>query len=485
MKFNRLQFVFLLAAAFVLGALGAFASVKYFQPMMLQNSSNSLVVSPNHSEETKGDVQNIRLAYDLIKQHYFEEVDENELVEGAIQGMLETLEDPYSSYMNEDAMERFNEQIESSFQGIGAEVSMIDGKVTVVAPIKDSPAEKAGLRPNDQILEVDDEPLEGLDLNEAVERIRGEKGSEVVLLIQRQGTSEPFTVQVVRDDIPVITVESELYEEDGKKTGYIDIRTFSETTEKEFIDALTELEGKNIDGLILDVRGNPGGLLTSIEEILQHFIPKNIPYLQTEDRTGHREKFYTMLEEKKPYPINVIIDEGSASASEILAVAMKEVGYDIIGETSFGKGTVQQAVPLSDQQAGSTIKLTFYKWLSPKGNWIHEKGVEPTVKQSQPDFYYASPIIIEETLRFDDTDEQIKHAQLLLKELGYDPEREDGYFDRETEEQIKSFQDQVGLAATGELDEETAFAIETEIMDRIHSGDYDLQLKKALEVLYK
>src|SRR5699024_6610925 len=156
---------------------------------------------------------------DLINQHYDEEVDSDKLLEGAIQGMLETLDDPYSSYMNEEAMERFNEQIESSFQGIGAEVSMVDDTVTIISPIKDSPAEKAGLRSNDQIMKVDDESLEGLDLNEAVEKIRGEKGSEVVLLIQRQGASKPFEVTVVRDDIPLITIESELEDVDGKKTG--------------------------------------------------------------------------------------------------------------------------------------------------------------------------------------------------------------------------------------------------------------------------
>src|SRR5699024_11083853 len=299
--------------------------------------------------------------------------------------------------------------IESSFQGIGAEVSMKEGQVTIISPIKDSPAEKAGLRTNDQILQVDDQKLENMDLNEAVEHIRGEKGSEVDLLIQRTGASDPFEVTLTRDEIPMETVEADTEDVDGKKTGIITISSFSETTSDEFTKALDKLEEDElskaldkleedgIDGLVIDVRGNPGGLLDSVEEIMEHFFPKDIPYVQVEDRDGHKDKYYSDLEEKKDYPIDIVVDEGSASASEILAVALKEIDYDVIGETSFGKGTVQKAMPLDN---GGTLKLTFFKWLSPEGNWIHDEGVEPTVEQKQPDYYYVNPVQIEDTLTF-------------------------------------------------------------------------------------
>src|SRR5699024_6856480 len=157
--------------------------------------------------------------------------------------------------------EKFNEQIQSSFQGIGAEVSMVDGKVTVVAPIKDSPAEKAGIRPNDQILQVDDEKLEGLNLNEAVEKIRVEKGSEVTILIVRKVSSDFFVVTLNHDDISIDTVYTDEIDVDGKKTGIIEINSVSETTPEEFDEALKELEADDIEGLVIDVRGNPGGLL--------------------------------------------------------------------------------------------------------------------------------------------------------------------------------------------------------------------------------
>src|SRR5699024_1359599 len=450
----------------VIGFLGAYIGLKVMQPKLMASNN----ISVPFTSESKADSEEmgiIKEAYDLIDTHYVEGVEEGQLLEGAIQGMLDTLEDPYSSYMNAEAMEKFTEQIESSFQGIGAEVSLVDGKVTIISPIKNSPAEKAGLRSNDQILQVDEESLEGLDLNEAVSKIRGEKGSEVVLLIERAGSTKPIEYTLVRDDIPIETVYEEVKTIEGKKTGVIQITSFSETTADEFTEALNSLEDDGIEGLVIDVRGNPGGLLDAIEDMLQHFIPSDIPYLQVEDGNGEKDKYYTNLKEKKPYPINVVVDEGSASASEILAVAMKEVGYDIIGETTFGKGTVQQAVPIGKEEGQSTVKLTFFKWLSPEGNWIHDKGVKPTVKQKQPDYYYTSPIQMEETLKFDQTDEQIKHAQVMLKGLGFDPKREDGYFDEATKQAVEAFQKDQELSVTGEIDEETAGVIEAQILEKI------------------
>ena len=468
----------------VIGFLGAYIGLKVMQPKLMASNN----ISVPFTSESKADSEEmgiIKEAYDLIDTHYVEGVEEGQLLEGAIQGMLDTLEDPYSSYMNAEAMEKFTEQIESSFQGIGAEVSLVDGKVTIISPIKNSPAEKAGLRSNDQILQVDDESLEGLDLNEAVSKIRGEKGSEVVLLIERAGSSKPIEYTLVRDDIPIETVYEDMKTIDGKKTGIIQITSFSETTADEFTEALNSLEDDGIEGLVIDVRGNPGGLLDAIEDMLQHFIPSDTPYLQVEDGNGEKDKYYTNLKEKKPYPINVVVDEGSASASEILAVAMKEVGYDIIGETTFGKGTVQQAVPIGKEEGQSTVKLTFFKWLSPEGNWIHDKGVKPTVKQKQPDYYYTSPIQMEETLKFDQTDEQIKHAQVMLKGLGFDPKREDGYFDEATKQAVEAFQKDQELSVTGEIDEETAGVIEAQILEKIRNEEDDLQMKKALDVLYQ
>lgn len=484
MNFKKRYILLILVLAFAVGLLGAYTGFKIMEPKMTATEKIDIPFTQKKSDDSlDGQMETVKQAYELIDEHYVGDIEEGQLLEGAIQGMLETLNDPYSSYMSGEAMDEFNEQITSSFQGIGAEVSMVDGKVTVVSPIKGSPAEKGGVRTNDQILKVDDQELEGMDLNEAVEHIRGEKGTEVVLTVQRKGAKKPFEVTLVRDDIPIETVHSEMKEIDNKKTGIIEISNFSETTSKEFTEALEKLEQDGMEGLVLDVRGNPGGLLDSVEEILDHFIPKDVPYVQIEDRDGKKDKYYSQLEEKKPYPINVVTDEGSASASEILAVAMKEVGYDTVGETSFGKGTVQQAVPLNKED-GSTIKLTFFKWLSPEGNWINEKGVTPTVEQKQPEFYYTNPISVDKPFVLDQTDDEIENAQKMLKGVGHDPKRYDGYFDENTEKAVKDFQKEKDLKATGELDEKTAAAIETEIIDMIRSGKQDVQLQKALDVLY-
>ncbi|HLQ95556.1 MAG TPA: S41 family peptidase [Pseudogracilibacillus sp.] len=479
MNFRGKNIFILLIVVLAVGFFGAALGIKVFQ----SDDANTVNSSISDADSSEGDSDRVERVQDIIKENYIEDVDDEELTEGAIKGMLETLDDPYSSYMSGEEMEDFNEEISSSFQGIGAEVSMQDDKVTVIAPIKDSPAEKAGIRPNDQILKVDDEELEGMDLNEAVSHIRGEKGSEVELLVERKGVSDPFTVTLTRDDIPVETVETDIEEVDGKKTGILEINSFAETTAEETEDAVDELEDKDIEGLVLDVRGNPGGLLDSVEDIMDLFVPDDLPYVQIEDRDGDKDKFYSDLEEKKEYPINILIDEGSASASEILAVALKENGYDTVGETSFGKGTVQQTVPI-DQEEGDTLKLTNFKWLSPEGNWIHEKGVEPTEEQEQPDYYTVNPLQIEDTLKEDQTDEQIKTAQIMLTGLDFETDRKDGYFDESTADAVKDFQKEDDLEVTGEIDEETAGKLETEIIEAIRDGDDDKQLEKALEVLY-
>ncbi|WP_087972580.1 S41 family peptidase [Oceanobacillus rekensis] len=482
MKLKKAQIILILVAALFLGFGGAYAGVQIAEPEASESQNGTKTAGNADGTELSGDLTKVDQAYDLIKQNYLEDVEDEQLIEGAIEGMLSTLEDPHTSYMDVETVDQFNDQIESSFEGIGAEVSMVNDLVTIVAPIKDSPAEKAGLRPNDQVLTVDGESLEGLNLNEAVAKIRGEKGSEVVLKIQRSGVAEAFDVTITRDEIPVETVYTHKETIDGKETGILEVTNFSENTADEFEEQLEALEKEGIEGLIIDVRGNPGGLLNVVEEMLALFVPKDIPYIQIEDGNGNKEEYHSQLDEKKEYPISVLINEGSASASEILAVAMKELGYDVVGETSYGKGTVQQAVPLGD---GSSIKLTTFKWLSPKGEWINETGVEPTIETKQPKYYYTYPIQAEESFAYDQTSEGIGNMQVMLSGLGYDTGRTDGYFSKETETAVKAFQTDNDLDATGKVNQETAGLIETQLIEKVRNGDDDEQLETALEELYQ
>ena len=418
-------------------------------------------------------------AYSLILNNYVEKVDGNQLIEGAIQGMVATLKDPYSVYMDKEMAEQFNEVLDSSFEGIGTEIGMEDGKIIIVSPYKDSPAEKAGLKPKDEILKVDGESVKGLDLYETRLKIRGEKGTSVKLEINRAGISNPITFSIVRSEIPLDTVFSSIKKDGGKNIGYIELTTFSENTAKDFREQLNKLETEGIEGLVIDVRGNPGGLLSSVQAIVSEFITKDQPFLKIEERTGKIQSFYTDLKEEKDYPIAVLTDGGSASASEILAGALQEAGqYPLIGEKTFGKGTVQQAVEMGD---GSNIKLTLYKWLTPDGNWIHKKGIEPTLQVHQPSFFTVHPLNVEKTLELDMSDEQIKYAQAILKGLGFETGREDGYYDDQTEIAVKAFQKVQGIEVTGKIDQKTAEQLESRILEKIKDDANDVQLLTAIK----
>src|SRR5699024_5245133 len=212
------------------------------------------------------------------------------------------------------------------------------------------------------------------------------------------------------------------------------------------------------------------------------FVPKDIPFVQIEDQNGNKEKHFSELDNKKDYPVSILIDEGSASASEILAVALKEVGYDVVGTNSFGKGTVQQAVPLGEE---GMIKLTFFKWLSPEGNWINEKGVKPTVEIKQPDYYYSNLIKVDKPFKLDESDDNIETAQIILNGLGYNLDRKDDYFDKDTVSTVQEFQSEHIITEKGEIDVETASALELQIIEQIRDAKDDLQMDAVLEALYK
>lgn len=445
---------------------------------MLVGSESKEDAAKKENGAARIELKKVEQAYALIRDQYVEKVKDEQLVEGAIEGMLLTLNDPYSVYMNKETAEQFGQALDSSFGGIGTEIGVEDGKMIIVSPYKDSPAEKAGLKPKDEVIKINGESVEGLNLYEMSLKIRGKKGTKVTLEIKRSGVTEPLKLKITRDEIPVETVFSSINKVKGMNIGYIELTTFSEGTANDFKKQLKTMEEKGIEGLVIDVRGNPGGLLSSAQEILGLLVTKDKPYLQIAQRNGDTETFFTNLPEKKKYPIAVLTDKGSASAAEILAGALNEAGeYPLIGEKTFGKGTVQQAVPMGD---GSDIKLTLFKWLTPDGNWIHKKGIKPTIEVHQPDYFNVHPLQVEKTFKRDMTNPQIQYAQGMLKGLGFEPGRDDGYYDAKTEIAIKALQQQEGLTVTGELDQKTAAKLEEAIVQKIKDEDNDVQLKTAL-----
>lgn len=419
--------------------------------------------------------------YELISSRYLTPVDHDKLLNGAIHGMVEALDDPFTSYMDPDEAKQFDDTIHSSFQGIGAEVSLESGRVTIVAPIKGSPAEEAGLRSNDVILTVNGESLDGLTLTQAVMKIRGPKGTQAKLGILRGSAAEAIEVIVVRDDIPVETVYGEMVTD---AIGKIEIRQFATNTAVRFKEELEQLESKGMKSLIIDVRNNPGGLLPVVVEIAESFTAKGEPILYIEDRDG--KQVPTLSEAKtspKQLPVAVLINNGSASASEILAGLFKDTGLGkLVGEKTFGKGTVQVTFE-KEMGDGSNIKMTTYKWLTPSGTWIHKEGIAPDEEVQQPAFYQVMPFSKKVELAPDMNSEDVRSLQVMLEGLGYDPERDDGYFSIQTAEALKQYQTAKGLAPTGKADVATMESLETDIIAHMKDPKNDAQLNEAIRLL--
>ena len=433
------------------------------------------VVSP---KTDRGEFDKLYNAYDAVKKQYFEDVDDEELVNGAINGMVDALGDPYSDYLDQTEAQHLNESISSSFEGIGAEIQERNGKIMIVSPIKNSPAEKAHLQPDDVILSVDGESLQGKSSTEAVTLIRGEKGTEVTLQIERAGLEEPIDVTITRDVIPIETVYAEMADD---KVAHIQITSFSENTFDELLEAIEAMEKKGMEAMAIDVRQNPGGLLSTAIDISNLFIEEGEGLFQIEEKGKKPQITYATGGTKLKMPVVLLIDGGSASASEILAGALMEsAGIRSVGEKSFGKGTVQSPQDFKD---GSNLKLTTAKWLTPDGNWIHEKGIEPTDPVAYPEYVKLPYIDPEKAMEDGDTSMTILSAEQMLDAVGYDPGEADGVFDEATAEAVRDLQSEAGLEETGVLEGDTTYALMDKLRKKIETDDP--MMKKAKEILHE
>lgn len=312
----------------------------------------------------------------FIEARYVTDVDETKLMDGAISGMVQSLGDPHSIYMNADTFEQLKEHTEGEFGGIGVTMGFKDNKVTIISVLDDTPGQKVGLQAGDEITAVDGTPVTEMQPEEVAMHIRGEVGTEVTLSISRDGQTQNY--KITRATIKLDTAKGVML---GDGMGYIRIASFSENTGKEFKAAYESLEQQGMKGLIIDLRENPGGLVTSCVDIANMVVPKG-PIVSVVERDGSKEVHESNLEESK-YPIVVLIDGNSASASEILAGALQDTGAaTLVGTKSYGKGSVQVVVPMLHNDG---LKLTIAKYYTPNGRCIDGTGIEPDVEVEMPE----------------------------------------------------------------------------------------------------
>lgn len=336
------------------------------------------------AEGASSDYESIELFTDvlsIIKKNYVEEVDTKKLIYGAINGMLSSL-DPHSQFMPPDTFKELKIDTKGSFGGLGIEISVKDGFLTVISPIEDTPAFKAGIKAGDQILKIDDKFTKDMSIMDAVKLMRGAKGTKVTLMIMREGSDKPKEFPLIRDVIQVKSVKSKLLD---KGYGYVRIAQFQEKTDEDLTKALKSLKEENggpLQGLVLDLRNDPGGLLDQAVKVADHFIDDGL-IVYTEGRDPESKmKFSAHKGNKEPhYPIVVLINGGSASASEIVSGALQDHGRALImGVQSFGKGSVQTIIPLADD-AG--LRLTTARYYTPSGRSIQAKGITPDIEVEQ------------------------------------------------------------------------------------------------------
>ena len=327
-----------------------------------------------HATETYEELKTFSEVLTQIQKHYVEEVKPKDLVQGAIRGMLATL-DPHSAYMTPEMFKEIQVETKGEFGGVGIQIGIKDNRLAVIAPIEGTPAQKAGIRAGDFITKVNEETTKDLTLMDAVQRMRGPKGTKVSLTIQRDGTPDPLVFTLTRDIIKIESVKSKVLD---NNIAYVRLTQFQESTARDLSRALKQFREQKLSSTILDLRNNPGGLLTSSVEVSEQFVGPGKLIVYIKGREGRKDEYLSRAKDQlEEYPMIVLVNEGSASASEIVAGALQDWGRAVvIGTTTFGKGSVQTILPLAD---GSGLRLTTALYYTPKGRSIQATGITPDI----------------------------------------------------------------------------------------------------------
>ena len=350
--------------------------------------NNKKTITINNKSINDRYLQEFIKNYNFILDNYYEEIDKEDLINSAIAGMMESLDDPYSVYIDEEESNNFSITLNGSYEGLGVQITKepTTGYMLITSVFKDSPAYKSGILPGDMIASIDNTDIKEMTVSEFSSLVKNSKNKTFSLKILRD--EEEIIISVTRELVTLTSVTSEIYEESNKKIGYIYIGIFANNTLEQFKTELDKLESQKIDYLILDVRGNTGGHLTSVDGILDLFLNKDQIMYQFE-QSDKKTSIYGTGKEYRNYEIILLGDESSASASEVLIAGLKEnLNSIFIGKQTYGKGTVQELVTLSD---GTQYKITIKKWLTPKGNWINDtKGIVPDIEADLEDKYFES-----------------------------------------------------------------------------------------------
>ncbi|HPO52306.1 MAG TPA: S41 family peptidase [bacterium] len=335
-----------------------------------------------NEEELYRELERFVSVVNIVKKEYVSPVDDKKLIYGALKGMLSSL-DPYSAFLEPEASKELQMETSGEFEGVGMEITLKDGIITVVSPIQDSPAWNAGIKPGDKIIEIDGQSTKGMNTWEAAQKLRGKKGTSVTVSILREHATKIMKITLVRGVIKVNSVKSSILQDD---IGYVRITNFQERTGSDLETVLKELQNQNVKALVLDLRNNPGGLLSSAVEVSELFLPEKKIIVSIQGRRPEDKKIY--YSQKPPLwnkPVVILINGGSASASEIVTGALRDnfPTFKTVGLKTFGKGSVQNLIKLDED--GTSVKLTIAYYYTPSGTKIDGKGIEPDVKIEAPE----------------------------------------------------------------------------------------------------
>lgn len=340
---------------------------------------------PKENTIKNSNFQSLYDTYDIIKEKYYKDIDDETLINGAINGLMESLDDKHSMFFDKEAKKDFENELSGSYYGIGAEIKQVNDDEVMINKVFDgSPAEKAGLKSGDIFISIDGKETKGLTVSEIASNLKSEKKEKATIVIRRG--EEELTIKVQKDNVNLLSVSSKMLDDN---IGYVAVSIFGEKTYYQFKEAIENLEKQNMKSLIIDLRGNSGGYLSTVTYMLNEFLDSSKTIYQMKTREGI-EKFNALDNTSKSYKVIILVDENSASASEIMCSAMQEqYGATLVGTTTYGKGTVQETENLPN---GTLIKYTIQEWLTSKGNSINDVGVKPDVEVTISEEYTKNPI---------------------------------------------------------------------------------------------